>query len=269
MTISNHRMRLLSLTLASAFFAGAAQAQTVPELAAPPVVSAPPVVTVEPVVQGDPGASVLAPPTTTPGTSAVNALQQDIAGQQTAAPAPTGPSAPSSTGTALEIDMSDESTLLREVAKYQSRLAILKLLGEIEKGQMDIQRERMKFEQDQREAEGGGQDALPTMGGPAAAAGAPSPAGAQAPVVPVEAEEPMPTLRSVYSFDGVVYAEVVSEGLKRVVTVGDELPNGDRVVSIGSNKIVVSRKGKKTSVDLGAASAAPTTITGVPPIPGA
>ena len=223
--------------------------------------------------------------------TAVNAIQQNIGAQpgipaaaqplNQAALGQVGQAAPApqsgaSRVMALSQSGADESTLLREVARYQAQLSLMNIVAKIEKSRLDMERERMKFEQEQLEAKAKAAPvSAPAAGASQGSVGGGSPSGA----VPVEIDAPKPSVRSIYSFDGKSFAEIVVGGNKVLAEPGTVLLSGERVVSISPSAVVVSRKGRQVKLPLdGSAStssqavapfAAPTSLPSgaLPPIP--
>lgn len=182
----------------------------------------------------------------------------------------------------------DESVLFREASRQQARLTLMKLLSDVEKKRMDMERERMKFAEEQYESQQkiGGGSARPagtTIGSMSPAAQpSSSPSGAQ-PQASAQSVEPAIeeniSVRSIYSFDGQSYAELMVGSAKVIARPGTELINGDKVVTIDQGRVVVLRNGERKVLPLeGSASTSPQAIApfaapasqprNLPPMPG-
>lgn len=261
-----------------------AQAQTAP-LVAPSVQPVP-----------APGANVLAPTAGPSASQAVSTLQQTVTQPQTTVtvPATTSPSATSSSGPVNmgnpNVENADESTLVRLMSKYQAKLAFETMVAKIEKASQDREMAKVKFELEKRKAEEEEQKRLapsiPVASSPVGAfPGAQMPAGSPPlPAAPIQSamdfmmQASMPSVRSIYSFDGQYFAEIMTGSTKTIAKQGTKLPNGSVVVSISSSGVVTMTKGKKTTLTVEAPATATattstttpsttTSLTGAPPIP--
>jgi len=170
----------------------------------------------------------------------------------------------------------DESTLLSEAAKKQARLALLNMNSKIEQAQLAMERDRLKFQEEQREAQS---KALAQQAAQNATLGLT----AQGKKVEKEEEpEVKPSVRSIYSYDGKWFAEIAVNGSKVLASPGTVLVGGGKVTSITSSNVVVVNKGKRQvlpldgSAALSAQSVAPSVLSApvstpssapLPPIP--
>ena len=279
----------LSLVVALGGF-GVSHAQVTPTQTLPQPAAVSP-----PIVQTPAGpANVLAPNPSRGATQAVNTLQQTLTQSQTTvtAPAPQSSSAPqiNSDGTLdmgkMDLAGTDEGTLIRLMSQYQAKLAFENMLAKIEKASQDRAREKLKFEKEKREADAEEQKlSAPVM--PLGATGvgvSPVGVGAQLPLPsgmtlplpsPQSAIDYMmqavaPSVRSIYSFDGQYFAEMMTGSTKTIAKNGTKLPNGAVVVSISSSGVVVMNKGKKSTLTVEAPAESSTTttttsLTGAPP----
>lgn len=202
-----------------------------------PTASAPTSAPAAQVVINTPNANVLVPQ---PAPSAgVSTLQQTLNNNAQQGTASSG----------VSFATSDESTLLREMSRQQARLAFLNMLSKIEKAQLDIERDRLKFEQEKREAEAAIQKvSAPALSVPAGPSSAGTPSiGTAAELV---ASISKPSVRSIYSYDGAYFAEIFTDNQKTIARAGTVLPNGSRVISINASGVVVSHKGKRMTLSV-------------------
>lgn len=173
-------------------------------------------------------------------------------------------------------DNMDESTLLSEAARKQARLALLNINTKIEQAQLALERDRMKFQEEQREA----QSKTFTQQAAQNAARGLSAEGRK--VEKEEEPEMRASVRSIYSYDGKWFAEIIVNGGKVLASPGTVLAGGGKVTSITSSNVVVVTKGKRRvlSLDgggsLSASSSVPASFTppptsapsgALPPIP--
>jgi len=157
----------------------------------------------------------------------------------------------------------DESTLLSEAAKKQARLALLNISNKIEQTQLAMERDRMKFEEERREAQSKVYEQQVAQN---------AAKGLSAEGKKVEQEEPevKPSVRSIYSYDGKWFAEIVINGSKVLASPGTVLVGGGKVTNITSSNVVVVTKGKRRvlpldgSASLSAQSVAPAAFTPAP-----
>lgn len=157
----------------------------------------------------------------------------------------------------------DESTLLSEAAKKQARLALLNISNKIEQTQLTMERDRMKFEEERREAQSKVYEQQVAQN---------TAKGLSAEGKKVEQEEPeiKPSVRSIYSYDGKWFAEIVLNGSKVLASPGTVLVGGGKVTNITSSNVVVVTKGKRRvlpldgSASLSAQSIAPAAFTSAP-----
>lgn len=220
-----------------------------------------------------PGAVGPAAPVVTT-TQAVSNLQQSVGS--------TGSSVP---GSSVDFGSADESTLIREMSRQQARLAFIQMMAKIEKAKLEIERDKFKFEEEMMQAKAkaetakaeaksaaaggllpGGVAGAPGVGMPLPPPGAsiPMPASVPLPGLPggtgsavdLMNESSKPSVRSIYSFDGKYFAEVVTNGSKTIAQSGTSLPNGDKVLSVSSSGVTISRKGKRVvlGVEMAASS---------------
>ena len=162
------------------------------------------------------------------------------------------------------MDNVDESTLLSEAAKKQARLSLLNINAKIEQAQLALERDRMKFQEEQREA----QSKAYTQQAQQNAAKGLTADGKKA----QKEEEPevKPSVRSIYSYDGKWFAEIVINGSKVLASPGTVLVGGGKVTSITSSNVVVVTRGQRRvlpldgSAALSAQSVAPAAFTAPP-----
>lgn len=162
------------------------------------------------------------------------------------------------------MDNVDESTLLSEAAKKQARLSLLNINAKIEQAQLALERDRMKFQEEQREAQS---KAYVQQAEQNAAKGLTA-EGKKA----EKEEEPevKPSVRSIYSYDGKWFAEIAINGSKVLASPGTVLVGGGKVTNITSSNVVVVTKGKRRvlpldgSASLSAQSVAPAAFTAPP-----
>lgn len=158
------------------------------------------------------------------------------------------------------MDTMDESTLLSEAAKKQARLALLNISTKIEQAQLALERDRMKFQEEQREAQS-------KVYAQQAAQNAARGLNAEGKKEKEEEPEVKPSVRSIYSYDGKWFAEIVVNGSKVLASPGTVLVGGAKVASISSSNVVVVSKGKRRvlpldgSAALSAQSVAPAAFT--------
>lgn len=232
--------------------------------------------------QTPPYATPLAPPAVAPGApSAVTALQNNIGAQQRplaanpvavqqpiAAPTPVTVGQVAGGYPSVPPSSMDESTLLSEVGKSQAQMALQNIRAKMEQANMALQRDRLKFQQEQQEAVTKSAELVASQN---QARGLTADGKAQ---VKSEDQEPevKPSVRSIYSFDGKWFAEIVVGTNKVLASPGTVLVGGSKVVSISSSNVVVLNKGKRSvlpldgSASVSAQAIAPS-ITPLPPLP--
>lgn len=147
------------------------------------------------------------------------------------------------------MDNVDESTLLSEAAKKQARLALLNVNAKIEQAELALERDRMKFQEEQREAQS---KVYAQQAEQNAARGL----NAEGKKVQKEEEpEVKPSVRSIYSYDGKWFAEIVINGSKVLASPGTVLVGGGKVTNITSSNVVVVTKGQRRVLPLDGSAA--------------
>lgn len=227
-------------------------------------------VTPAPVPPPAPAGTSLAPPVATGAQqqAAINALQT----QQVATTAPavsvtttttTGPAAPAapaakpSAGYLIPAGPGDvlpsaegksADTVLREIARFQAQLALLKAAAEVQKQDFEIRKTQMEFEKDAAD------NSAATTSTSVSVSGGPVSTTVSTPAVFVAPEPTFDiSVSRVYGYAGKQYAEIFVNGLKFMASNGTVLPSGDRVVAISAMDVtVVSKKGKRRSLMFGA-----------------
>lgn len=150
----------------------------------------------------------------------------------------------------------DESTLLNEVGKSQSRMTLLSIQAKMEQMEMDMKRNRLKFAVEQQEMAAKEQQAKAQQNAAKGLSADGTKAAKAADAVP----EVKPSVRRVYSFDGNWFAEMVVGSSKVLAKPGTVLIDGSRVQSISLSSVVVLNKGRRQVLPIeGNAS-----ISGVP-----
>lgn len=177
------------------------------------------------------------PPTTAPGTTTPGTI------------APGLPPMSSDVQTLLAAPSNaDETTLLRAAARGQARLSIMDLAKQIQKDQLDMESDRLKFAKELAKGTGpdSGEGANEKGAGSSSVPGAPgaAPKTVAAPVVFV------PLVRSVFSFGSSYVAQIsVAPGRSIPARVGTLLPNGDKVVAISDSGVTVQRGKRRVTLD--------------------
>lgn len=150
----------------------------------------------------------------------------------------------------------DESTLLNEVGKSQSRMTLLSIQAKMEQMEMDMKRNRLKFAVEQQEMAAKEQEAKAQQNTAKGLSADGTKTAKAADAVP----EVKPSVRRVYSFDGNWFAEMIVGSSKVLARPGTVLIDGSRVQSINLSSVVVLKKGRRQVLPIeGNAS-----ISGVP-----
>ena len=215
-------------------------------------------VTTAPVQNQVQNQNVLQPRPTPSSPNAVNALQQTIqTTTQTVVPGQAQgtvlqqaqPAGAASGVTLPNFESTDESTLLREASKYQARLNFMQMVSKINKAQLDIEREKLKFENEKLKAEEDNRKlSAPQITSPSlnqGLAAIPGASGMSGGVMDIAMEIDKPVVRSIYSYDGTFFAEIMTGSSKTIAKSGSSLPSGDKVISIRDGVVVISRRGKR------------------------
>jgi hypothetical protein len=185
-----------------------------------------------------------------PATSAALAASAPVLTLKT--PAPVSPAAPATAGTlpatlgaatpaptsltALAPAASSDdlgATEVRQASKIKAQIDLEKLRTGLQQAQFERQLAAKKFTDDMSKSD------KDTKGKDSAASG-------NATVVPVI--HPRPYATSVYQFGDNSYAQVVIDGARYMAVPGQLLPNGAKVLSVGSGGVILRQNGQKVTV---------------------
>lgn len=146
------------------------------------------------------------------------------------------------------------STAVREVAKLQALTDLEAARAKLDAARFSRLIAQQKFTEQMSEAKAKSDQAAAAStkdeAGAVAGAGASAGvgAGAGAPVDAIEPVEAKPYATSYYNFNGKQFARITIDGNPTVVSPGDTLPDGTRVLSIDAKKVVLRRHGARLNV---------------------